>query len=107
MKTMQPVNAEGRHFEADLEARIKALFGRCPDLTGFSLQDRGGLPDHIDPSGREGELFILEVDFSMPISEDEFEEVYDMLNITISELVSERPGAFEWLCGRTFARTLH
>ena len=107
MKTIQSANSRVRRFEADLVAQIKVLFGRCPDLTGFSVQDRAGLPDHIDPSGREGELFVLEVDFSSPISENEFEEVYDMLNITISELVSERPGAFEWLRGRTFARTLH
>jgi hypothetical protein len=31
-------------------ARIEAVFARCPELFRFSVRDRSGLPDHIDPT---------------------------------------------------------
>ena len=50
-----------RRVEARVLERIEAVFARCPELFRFSVRDRSGLPDHIDPTTLEGELFIFEI----------------------------------------------
>jgi hypothetical protein len=109
MKTLQTVkvNPQLTRVEAELSARIRTVFGRCPDLTGFSLQDRTGLPDYVDRSHLQDELFVTELGFSAPISAMEYDQTYILIADAVSDLVSERPEAFELLRGRTFARTLH
>ncbi len=79
-------NPQLNRVEAELSARIGAVFGRFPDLSGFSLQDRTG---------------------SAPVSEMEYEEAYKLIADAVADIVSERPEALELLRGRTFARTLH
>ena len=93
--------------EAELSARIWAVFGRFPDLCGFSLQDRTGLPDYIDVSSLRDELFVTELGFSAPVSETVYDEAYMLITEAVADIVSERPEALELLRGRTFARTLH
>jgi len=93
--------------EAELSARIWAVFGRFPGLSGFSLQDRTGLPDYIDASGLRDDLFVTELGFSAPVSENEYDEVYTLISNAVADIVAERPEALELLRGRTFARTLH
>jgi len=109
MKVPQTVNSNPQlsRVEAELSARMHALFGHFPDLAGFSLQDRTGLPDYVDPSHLQGELFVTELGFSAPVSAMEYDETYNLIADAVSDLVSERPEAFELLRGRTFARTLH
>ena len=48
-----------RRIEARVFGRIEAVFARCPELFRFSVRDRSGLPDHIDPTTLDGELFIF------------------------------------------------
>src|SRR5882672_7072027 len=96
-QTMNP-NPQLNRVEAELSARIGAVFGRCPDLAGFSLQD--------SPYPQE-ELFVTDLGFSAPVSAEECDDVYSMIADTVADLVSERPEALELLRGRTFARTLH
>ncbi len=103
---MNPNPQLGR-VEAELSARIGAVFGRFPDLSGFSLQDRTSLPDYFDPSKLRDELFVTELGFSMPVSEVEYDEAYNLIADAVADIVSERPEALELLRGRTFARTLH
>jgi len=105
----QTVNLNPRlsRFEAELSARIWAVFGSFPDLCGFSLQDRTGLPDYIDASSLRDELFVTELGFSAPVSETEYDEAYKLITEAVADIVSERPEALELLRGRTFARTLH
>jgi len=105
-QTMNP-NPQLSRVEAELSARIGAVFGRFPDLSGFSLQDRTGLPDYIDPSSLRDELFVTELGFSTPVSEMEYDEACRLIADAVADIVSERPEALELLRGRTFARTLH
>jgi hypothetical protein len=109
MKILQTVNSNPQlsRVEAELSARMHAVFGRCPDLAGFSLQDRTGLPDYVDRSHLQDELFVTELGFSTPVSATEYDQTYILIADAVSDLVSERPEAFELLRGRTFARTLH
>ena len=50
-----------RRMKALVRERIEAVFARCPELFRFSVRDRSGLPDNIDPTTLEGELFIFEI----------------------------------------------
>jgi len=96
-----------RRVEADLLAEVGKLFGDFPGLAAFSLQDRSGLPDDIDVSNDDDRLFITQIDFSSPVSDSEYGEIYGVICTAIADLVSEQPRAVELLRGRTFARTLH
>ena len=109
MKTLQTAMPDQvlHQVEAEVEMRIKALFGRCPELAGFAVQDLAGFSDAVNASGQEHKLFITDVGFSALIGEDVAEEAYNLIGTAISDVVSEQPAAFELLCGRTFARTLH
>jgi len=109
MKMPQIVNLNPQfsRVERELSARIWAVFGRFPDLCGFSLQDRTSLPDYIDTSSLRDELFVTELGFSAPVSELAYDEAYQLIADAVADIVSERPEALELLRGRTFARTLH
>jgi len=92
--TLQAIQDPQRlRFEADLAARVAALFGRCPALCGFSVQ--AGEPDLLDltcyptPDRERAELILHEV------------------SGMLLELVDEQPQAAELLRGRTFARAFH
>ena len=82
-----------QRLEADLAARVEALFGRCPALCGFSVQ--AGEPDVLDltcyptPDPEWAQLILGEV------------------SQMLFELVEEQPEAAELLRGRTFARNFH
>ena len=105
----QTVNLNPRlsRVEAELSARIWAVFGRFPALCGFALHDRSALPDYVDPSSPGDELFITELGFSTLVSEREYDEAYRLISDAVADIVSERPEALQLLRGRTFARTLH
>ncbi len=93
--------------QQSIAVEIQALFDRFPDLAGFSIVDRSGLPDDIDPSGREQQLFVGDIGFCPPVSEGEHGKACNHICDLLTDIVSERPEAFELLRGRTFSRTLH
>ena len=93
--------------QQSIAVEIQALFDRFPDLAGFSIVDRSGLPDDIDPSGREQQLFVGDIGFCPPVSEGEHGKACNQICDLLTDIVSERPEAFELLRGRTFSRTLH
>jgi hypothetical protein len=99
--------------EAEIELQIRALFGRCPELSGFAVQDRAAieivddLSHDNDGSDEEPRLFVTDIGFSATVSLEEIEQVYALIGTAISDAMSERPEAFELLRGRTFSRTLH
>src|SRR5437773_11649556 len=101
------LNPQLSRVEAELSARIWAVFGRFPDLCGFSLQDRTGLPDYIDVSSLRDELFVTDLCFSAPVSETEYDEVYTLISDSVADIVSDPPEPLALLRGRTSARTLH
>ena len=79
-------------LQADLSARVEALFRRCPALHGFSL---------------DSELFVAELACHPPLDGQRAAMVADEIAHSLSELVDEEPEAAELMRGRTFARSLH
>jgi hypothetical protein len=96
-----------RRIEARVLARIEAVFARCPELFRFSVRDRSGLPDHIDPTTLEGELFIFEIALAPRLGKAQYDEVYGTIAAAISAAVASWPEAKDLLRGKTFVRSLH
>ena len=93
--------------EAELEGRVARLFGKRPELWRFTVRDRSGLPDHLDPTSLAGEFFIFEIGLSPRLGKRQYDEVYDEIVRAISSAVAARPEAKRLLPGRTFKRALH
>ena len=112
MKTLEfnpalPEALLGR-VEADVAAKIKRLFARCPALCGFAVQDRAGLPKDVDRNRiPDADLFVTEIGIFPTLDTVQYGEIYDEITLAISDLVYEQPHAYDYLRGRTFARTLH
>lgn len=105
-KSGMPDSLLGR-LEASVEAKIRALFARCPTLHGFSVQDRGMLPRDVDQTRiPDADLFVTEIGV-FPKLDSQFDDIYDEITLAISDLVHEQPHAYDFLRGRTFARTKH
>ena len=93
-------------LEADVDAKIRALFLRCPTLHGFSVQDRAMLPREVDRNRiPDADLFITEIAV-YPKVDSKYDEIHDEITLAISDLVHDQPHAYDYLRGRTFARTL-
>ena len=102
-----PKTLMGR-LEADVTAKIRALFARCPALCGFAVQDRASLPKDLDKNGiPDADLFVTEIGIFPKLDGEQYGEIYDEITLAISDLVYEQPHAYDYLRGRTFARTLH
>ena len=94
-------------LEADVNNKIRALFARCPALHGFSVQDRNMLPRELDQSRiPDADLFVTEIGV-FPKLDSQYDEIYDEITLAISDLVKDQPHAYDFLRGRTFARSLH
>ena len=96
-----------RRMKALVRERIEAVFARCPELFRFSVRDRSGLPDHIDPTTLEGELFIFEIALAPRLGKAQYDEVYGTIAAAITAACALWPGAKELLRGKTFVRYLH
>ena len=107
MKTTQQYDSLLGRLEADVEARIRSLFARCPTLTGFAVQDRSSLPKDVDRNRiPDADLFVTDIGV-YPKIESQYDEIHDEITIAISDLVHDQPHAYDYLRGRTFARALH
>jgi hypothetical protein len=93
--------------ETELEGRVARLFERRPDLWRFTVRDRSGLPDNLDPTTLTGEFFIFEIGLSPRFGKHQYDEVYDDIARAITQTVAEHPEAKRLLPGRTFMRALH
>ena len=93
--------------ESELQEAVRRLFARCPALYRFTVRDRSGLPDHIDPTALEGDLFIFEIALSPRWGARQYDEVYGEIAAAIGAAVSARPEAKPLLAGRSFVRALH
>jgi hypothetical protein len=94
-------------LEADVNAKIHSLFARCPTLTGFSVQDRAMLPRDLDQNRiPDADLFVTEIGV-FPKLDSQFDDIYDEITLAISDLVKDQPHAYDFLRGKTFARSLH
>jgi len=93
--------------ETELEGSMARLFARRPELWRFTVRDRTGLPDNLDPTTLTGEFFIFEIGLSPRLGKDQYNEVYDEIARTITAAVAAVPEAKRLLPGRTFMRALH
>jgi len=93
--------------EAELQGSVQRLFARRPELWRFTVRDRSGLPDNLDPTSLTGEFFIFEIGLSPRLGQRQYDEVYDEIVRAISSAVAARPEARRLLPGRTFMRALH
>lgn len=93
--------------ETELEGLVARVFARRPELWRFTVRDRSGLPDHLDPTMLTGEFFIFEIGLSPRLGKRQYDEVYDEIVRAISSAVAARPEARRLLPGRTFMRALH
>jgi hypothetical protein len=96
-----------RSIEERVYQRIETVFAHCPELFRFSVRDRSGLPDHIDPTTLAGELFIFEIALAPRLGKVQYDEVYDEISSAITAAVSSWPEAKDLLRGKTFVRYLH
>ena len=107
MKTIQQYDSLLGRLEADVEARIRSLFAHCPTLCGFAVQDRAMLPKDVDPSRiPDADLFVTDIGI-YPKIDSQFDEIHDEITLAISDLVHDQPHAYDYLRGKTFARSLH
>ena len=109
MKTLEfrPGSPDRRTVQADVEAKMRGLFARCPTLCGFSIQDRASLPKDVGGPIPDADLYVTEIGIYPKLDADQYGDMYDEITIAISDLVQAQPDAYELLRGRTFARTLH
>jgi len=107
MKTHPQLDSLLGRLEADVEARIRTLFTRCPTLHGFAVQDRAMLPKDVDPNRiPDADLFVTDIGI-YPKIDAMYDEIHDEITHAISDLVHDQPHACDYLRGRTFARALH
>ena len=96
-----------RSIEERVYQRIETVFARCPELFRFSVRDRSGLPDHIDPTTLAGELFVFEIALAPRLGKVQYDEVYEAISAAIRAAVASWPQAKDLLPGKTFVRYLH
>lgn len=97
----------GPSKEGAVEARLRAVFRRRPELHRFVIQDRSGIADHIDREQLSGELFITQITLYPRHGTKQYDEVYDEIARVITQVVAELPEALTLLPGKTFVRALH
>ena len=90
-----------------VEARLRAVFRRQPELHRFVIQDKSGLADHVDRESLTGELFITQITLYPRRGTKQYDEVYADIARAITQLVAELPEALSLLRGKTFVRALH
>jgi len=90
-----------------IEARLHAVFRRQPELHRFVIQDKAGLPDHVDRESLNGQLFITQITLYPRRGTKQYDEVYADIASAIAQLVAELPEALRLLPGRSFVRALH
>lgn len=96
-----------KRVAADVEAKMLALFSRCPTLCGFSVQDRSQLPQHVTENQiPDADLYVTEIGMFPKLGADQYADVFDEITVTLANLMNEQPNAYDVLRGRTFARTL-
>lgn len=94
-------------FEADLEAGIDALFGRCPTLCGFSVRDAESLAQEGLAVQDTTALFVTEVSVYPQTCLEPPPEICHEIVASLIALVDECPETRDLLRERTFARVFH
>lgn len=107
MKPLLAVYPDQKRVVADVQARVDALFTRCPTLCGFSVQDRSTLPEQLTESQiPDADLYVTEIGIFPKLGAEQYADIFDEITLSLSSLVAEQPNAYDVLRGRTFARRL-
>jgi len=101
------LNADLPPIEEDLAARVDTIFGRCPALYGFTVQDCSALPEQLRSLALERELVVTDIGVYPYLNADQCEQIYNEIAVALLDFMFERPSAKDVLRGRTFVRTLH
>jgi hypothetical protein len=101
------MGAVGLQRKGEVEARLRAVFKLRPELHRFVIEDKAGLPDHIDRQNLTGELFITQITLYPRRGTKQYDEVYADIARAITQVVADRPDALHLLRGKTFVRALH
>lgn len=106
MKALQHVETDRAWIaaDADVASQMQALFKRCPELCGFSVQVKVSADGN---PGAEEELFVTAISIAPRLSKEQYAEIFEQISGALIELLGERPEAATLLRGRTFSRTLH
>ena len=106
-KSLDNLYPDQKRVVADVEAKMHALFVRCPTLCGFSVQDRSQLPEQLNENQiPDADLYVTEIGIFPKLGSEQYADLFDEITITLSSLVNEQPNAYDVLRGRTFARTM-
>lgn len=103
----RPGSPDRGMVQADVEAKMRDLFARCPTLCGFSIQDRSSLPKDVAGPIPDADLYVTEIGIYPKLDAEQYGELYDEITVAIADLVQAQPQAYDLLRGRTFARCLH
>ncbi len=94
-------------LDDDLAARLDELWGRHPELSGFSVRGADSLPERLRAGVLDNALVVSEVGVDPLCGNEYSERVSDEIAVALLEFVKDRPEAADLLRDRTFARTLH
>ena len=94
-------------LEEDLALRVEAIFERCPQLFGFTVQDSSALPEELRAIAIERELVVSDIGVYPYLNADQCEQIYNEIAVALLDFIFERPAGKDVLRGRTFVRTLH
>jgi len=81
--------------EAELENRVRTLFGRFPELIGFAVDEA------------LGNSLAVQLLLFPPVASENYDALSESIAAEIGEFASSRPEAIDMVRGRLFARTLH
>ena len=101
------LNADLAPLEEDLATRIDAIFDRCPQLSGFTVQDSSALPAELRSIALERELVVSDIGVYPYLNADQCEQIYNEIAVALLDFMYERPAAKDVLRGKTFVRQLH
>jgi hypothetical protein len=101
------LNVDLAPIEEDLAMRVGAIFDRCPQLFGFTVQDSSALPEELRAIALERELVVSDIGVYPYLNADQCEQIYNEIAVALLDFMFERPAAKDVLRGRTFVRTLH
>ena len=101
------LNADVAPIEEDLATRIVAIFERCPQLFGFTVQDSTALSEELRSMALERELVVSDIGVYPFLNAEQCEQIYNEIAVVLLDFLLERPGGNDMLRGRTFVRALH
>jgi len=85
---------------------IAALFGRHPELIGFSIEDPA-IAQTAEPAALCYDRLIVQIEVRRDMSIGRYVKIHESVRTEIEGLMAIHPAVFGLLRGRTFARTLH